>query len=237
MYDIELFKNIFSEGEILCMDDEFLELLRRLLDDKMSVRFLQFLERFEQSEIPKQANDPIARTLVLRVAKMKEVLLPTAKQNTFHLEVTERNIFEFIGRLHIDTALLVITDRKGTIETLEWLLGNRNNWLGYIPIRQKEDYEMFFQKCYEMEYATRSTQMDLENLGIGVSIERYDNLTERIKANKEFFFSNNERKRSTRMTNIMSMADTLEVILHGLKYQELCNQREIPKIVRRSFSA
>jgi hypothetical protein len=233
-----MFTKIFSDGEILCMDDEFIEILRRLLDDKVSDRLLQFFDRFDKSGISGQARtDPVAFALCRKVEKLKEALMPTIRQNTFHLEVKQKQIFDFVSRLNIDTALSVIENRQEAIDILDWLLRNRKYWTASIPVRQKQDYEDFVRKCRDLPFAARSMDLSMREHGFVQGVHYYDNLMERLKANKEFFYSPNESKRSTGMAQIMNIVHTLETILQGLRYQELCNQRKIPRTTRRSFSA
>jgi hypothetical protein len=237
VYNIELFPNIFAEGEILCMDDEFIESLGRLLDDKMSVRMVQFFDKFEESGVRQRTDDPIAIAIANKVDKIKEMLGDRIRKNTFHLEVVQKKVLEFVSQLNIDTALLVIENRKEAIETLTWLLANREYWSGYIAVRQKADYDDFVAKCQNLVFATRSLDQNLRDAGMPNGIKHYENLMVRIKANKEFFYAPNEKKRPTRMTSIMNIVHVIQMILHGLKYQELCSKLEIPKFARRAFRA
>jgi hypothetical protein len=237
VYNIELFPNIFAEGEILCMDDDFIDSLGRLLDDKISIRIVQFFERFEKSGIRDREEDPIAKAITGKVDRMREMLGERILKNTFHLEVISRKVLEFVSQLNIDTALIVIENRKEAIETLTWLLANREYWSGYIAVRQKADFEDFAERCQNLVFATRSLDQNLRSAGMPNGIRHYENLMIRIKANKEFFYSPNEKKRPTRMTSLMNIVHVIQMVLHGLTYQELCSKMEIPKFARRSFRA
>lgn len=235
MYNIEMFKNIFGEAEILCMTDEFLESMSKLLDDKMSVRLLEFFDRFEKSGIATHTDNPVAVSLTKKVERIKEILWDRIRANTFHLEVINKGILDFASQLNIDTALYVIEERKPAIESLKWLMDNREFWTDYIVVRQKEDYENFLTQCQTLVHATRSLNDNFKYQGLDIELNRYDNLLVRIKANKEFFYLPNEKKRSTRMSRIMSQVGNLQIILHGLEYQEMCSERNIPKNVRKIF--
>jgi hypothetical protein len=235
IYDIEMFRGLFAEGELMVMNDDFIKSLRPLLDDMVSSLLLDFFKKFEESGISEHQNY-VSNKLTEHVKKLWEYLRQPIMLNTFHFEVEKKGIFEIVQRLNIDTVVNGgVENRDEVIEKLQWLLDNRIYWNAKIEPRKKVDYEKFVEQCKSLALDAEHQEALLKSYGSNVSLKRYDNLIERISHNKEFFFTANEKERPTHMYIVMRDAQKIEMSLHGLLYQRECDKLGILKPDRRSF--
>lgn len=234
MYDIELMDNLFSEGELLCMPEEFMITLRNLLDDKLSLIFNDFFRKFYEAGI-QNIDEDIAIELTQQVRLLYDTCFDAIKANLFHLEVQDREIHKKLESITIDTALAAIQDRKTIMEDFQWLLDNRQYWRSTTVKRRKEDYEDLLSFADLLESMTTSRVYEEEYSGSGKTIKRYSQLQKRIEHNKEIFYSYNEKVRSTRMGLIMSSATTIKAVLHGLQYQQHCDDHKLRRDERLRF--
>ena len=235
IYSIELFKEIFAEGEIMVMTDDFFLALKPLMDDRVSSQVLEFFKSFDASDISTHPN-AIAKKLTQKVNRMRELLMPTILLNTFHFDVRDRGVSEFVQKLNIDTLMENVSpaERPEAIEKLSWLLQNRKYWNPKIEPRKKEDFDKFLKQCKFLAESAYYQEFDLQRFDLPV-VKRYANLIERVMHNRIFFYEANEKERSTHMSLIMGRARDIEISLHGLIYQTKCSGLGISKIDRRSF--
>lgn len=232
MYNVTLIDMVFSTAEILVLPKETTEALVRLMDDKLAGRFLLFFKEIEELELEKRT-DPFSKALLNKYQEIKEIAGSKVKQMTFHLELRQSNIFDIVKNIDINTAHDLFIDKDKMIEMLEWLFANRDYWCPSIEPRHKEDWEELLSHSADIEALTGMLCKRLE--AAGLHLDRFTNIRARLKDNKDLFYSPNERSRKTGMGLVVHMSKALQVVLHGFKFQKLCNVERITQAEWRTF--
>lgn len=232
MYPAYLLKNIFHEAELLIMTRDHYEIINRLMDDMLAAKIIKFFDSMEELNL-NERRDPIAQHLFQRYVMARVILEKKARQLTFHMEARDKGVLKAVKNMDITTAHLLFEDKDAAIEMLNWLLDNRQYWCATIEPRRVEDWREL-EKCAD-EIEKSAMGMVSQMAGIGIQIDSCPDLKNRLKDNKEMFYAPNEKSRSTGMAYVFSAAEVLEIILHGFKFQKVCQEEKIRKSEWRAF--
>lgn len=235
MYDdVQLF-GIFYEGEILGMSESFIKALEKVLDDRVSIRLLEFYDRFENSAVF-EAKDPVAVNLRNQVARLRILLMKRVKALTYYKEVQDSNTIAFVQNMIPELVLSTYENKQETLKRLEGVMGNRNYWVTTIEPREKEDFEEFETECIKLQNISKIMQNQLLLASGGkIELKCNKNLSKSVAANKVFFYSPREAKRPTGLSKFVVAVDNMQIVQNGLKYQIACDAKQIVEVERRSF--
>lgn len=235
MYGLYLFSNIYSEGDIAAFTEEYIETLKDLLDDKVSVRILEFFEVFDASKAATDDN-LFAEKLREKVQLMKDILLDSLYEQTFHYKVRERELIERVNIITVQSLSDLtggVKEEEDLLEKITWLLDNKQYWISEIRPRNAESFKRLMDLTKDVESEARYLKELYEMHGIAEVIETSDNLRARIKANKIFFCATHEKSRSTGMGRITLHRKEIEMTKHALIYRKKCREMNISIINRR----
>lgn len=234
MYDLYLFNNMYAECDIAAFDEAYIEVLKDLLDDKVSVRLLEFFEKFDASPASTDTNE-FALLLQEKVDLMKEILMPSLIEKTFHFKVQDKNLIEQISILTVESLSAVVTEKEEAdlLGNIQWLLDNRHNWISEIRPRNRESFVRLIELSAIIEGESYYLKGLYEMHMPGVELQSHRDLRKRLKSNKVFFCANNEAVRRTRMGRIIANRKEVEMVHHALIYRKKCRELNINRISRR----
>ena len=206
---MDVIPGIFGEKEFAAMDDNTIRVLGTLLDDKVALVLKNYLDN---PEADKEIVDRVSLLIGDKIAKC-----------TFHMEVIDSGVIDLLKSLSYQSLAYGDLNYDYIIQQLEFLEENKHKLKGYIEPRESKNFAEFL-KCMK----------DLSTTMIGKPKD-YDNLTARVKANKEFFCSAHERNRPTRIGIAISKTNEWEIELQGARYLKYCNENNITGWMRREF--
>lgn len=200
-----IIEGIIGEAEIDAMSDDMIICLGKLLDDKIALAFLEYTK------------NPNAN------AKVKDRVLSLIGDKiykyTFHLEVLESGVIDTIRSLSLDNIAYGTYDRDATLQQLQFLEDNKVKLHSYIDPRKSSDYKDFLKMI---------STLHIDN-------PEFPDLYNRVKANKDYFCSKNERQRSTKVGVTISRMTDWEIALSGIKFLKYCDKNNVSDWNRREF--
>lgn len=206
---MDVIPGIFGEKEFAMMSDDMICTLGLLLDDKVSLVLLNYMEN---PEADPAIVEHINRLIGDKIAKC-----------TFHLKVIESGVIDTVRSLSFQNLAYGDVDYDAIEKQLSFLEENKSKLKSYIEPRETKDFAEFL-KCVQ----------ELSKNMVGKPKD-YDNLPARVKANKEFFCSSHERSRATKVGIAISKATEWEIELNGARYLQYCNKQGISGWTRREF--
>lgn len=229
------FLHIFYEAEIASFDEDFIDSLKALLDDKLSLAVLDFIESINKSSLKERREEvPFVDLIYTKVEMMEERLGDVLLKNTFHIEAKKRDIVRTIFNTNYMTVLTDTSiNRKKLLEDVTWLIEHRSRWQHEIKPRDRNAYELFLMECERISQMARSLHMTAK-IQLGLELERNELLMESLKANKGLFYVK-EQARSTGLSGIIREAVEIEKLKHCLEYNEICDRKNISIMSRYSL--
>lgn len=228
------FLHIFKEAEIASFDEDFIDSLKALLDDKLSLAVLDFIESVKNSELQGQRDIPFIDTVCSKVEMMEERLKETLQKNTFHIQARKRDIVRTVINNNYMTVLSDSSvNRPKLLEDITWLLNNRSKWQHEIKPRDKDAYALFLMECERVASRARSLRMVMI-VQAGIELDYNELLTESLKVNKALFYVK-ETARSTGLSVIIREAVEIEKLQHCIIYNNICDEKGISVTARYSL--
>lgn len=226
MYDICLISKIIELGELLTIDRKELVALNRLMSEAIGKEVMKFLKRYDELDIENQ-NDEVANILKKKHKLILETLYNRARKYTFHLEVVERDLLDFVKRINPNTILL-IDEKEKVIENLEWLLENEDYCIPALDVRSKKDYETFVELMYNLE-------KNAKEMGRIYGVKTCKDMYKAISCNKDYFYNPREQKQYKGMHILLNNNGKIIEAINGLKYTLLCEKEDVSNYTRRCF--
>lgn len=238
MESIYLIKGLIGATEILVMQPSFITALGNLLNDSLAICVRNFFDEVDKNDL-KNSSDALERAIASKRNLIESLIGEKVKKYSFHsydvirhitnnpaqskyLTMTEekarREFLTFLSSLRIDTAFDVITDYKKTCSDIDWMFENQDYWTAFIPVRKKEDMDIFECELGMLEQSVVATLPDFSAY-IPSWFNTPYKVTTVFKSNKELFYSSYEKPRSTYMSGIIANTINLKQIQHGLHYE------------------
>lgn len=227
MYDICLISKVIELGELLVIQQDDLIALNNLMSEAIGKEIMKFFKRYEELDIENK-NDEIANILKSKYVMIRDVLYDRARKYTFHLEVAERNLLDFVKRISPSTILLMTENREEAIENLEWLLANENYCIPSLDVRTRDDYEKFVTRMFNLT-------VDAQQVARMYNVPCCKNMSKALECNKVYFYNPREQKQYKGMHILLNSNNKIEEAINGLKYSLLCEKEDVSDYTRRCF--
>lgn len=200
---------VFGEKEFAMMSDKTILLLGKLLDDKVASVLLKYME-----------NPEADKAIVERIDNL---IGDKVRKYTFHLKVLEAGVIDTVRKLSLQTLAYSEEDWDMLEEQLTFLEENKGSLRGSIEPRESKDFKDFLAEIKQLSKDMMGMPKD------------YNNLPQRVQANKDFFCSSHERSRSTRVGLALTKSTDWEIALKGIRYLKLCKKAGVSDWLRREF--
>lgn len=227
MYDICLISKVIELSEILAMEEKDAIALNNLMSESIGKEIMNFFKRYDELGIEKE-NNIIANMLKKKRAMLYDILYDKARKYTFHLEIAERNLLDFVKRISSNSILMMNSDREEAIENLEWFLANEKYCIASLDVRSKEDFNIFVERMLELEKTARHIH-SVYGTPMCIDIEQS------IECNKAYFYNPREQKQYKGMHIMLNSTNKIIEAINGLKYSLLCEKEGIYAYTRRKF--
>lgn len=232
--DINLL-GIFTLGNILAMREYFAEALLPLIDNYIGSYIQDFFNKVDALEY----KSPEVCVLKYRKDEMYKILGEKVKKATFYKQAEDNGIINFIKSIGWFESIYSLPDIEETNKKLEWLLSNRQYWSVKISPRKAEDFDKFLIAVRKLEdelpgrLSALCNEYDIDIFDIPYN----KNLVNTVKANKALFYVQREKGSSTCLEKVLenNKPQYLEMLLHGIKYQKVCQDEGLDIPYRRQF--
>lgn len=194
---------LISDADIQYMPDSLLIALSKVFDDILASKFKTYM------------SDPKADQAV--VDRIETLIGDSIRSQTFHETVINNGTRDIIANLAIETLAYAKQDYGLLIETLQWAKDNRRFMRATIDPRSSSSYQTLEREACAYDKLVFSNNYPVV----------YDNLCERIKANKKLFYSPNEKQKGTRITAVMRKAQECDIALLGAQYLQYCDTNSV----------
>jgi hypothetical protein len=206
---MDIIDGVFGEAEFRAMPDAMMVSLGKLLDDKLSMRIKEYMNKPDSDkQLCERIQNLIGNKLELC---------------TFHTIVLEKGLVDLVAKLALPTLVDSDVDLDNLEEQLTWLQEHKSSLKSIIEPRNTNDFNEFMEHVKELEKNIMPSQRE------------YGNLPARVKANKQSFCAANEKARATRIGLLVSHSQTWEIALSGAKFLKYCKSRGIDGWLRREF--
>lgn len=203
---------IIGEAEFRNFTKETYAALAKVMDDVIASYLLDY------------CNAPDADASIK--SDIENYLGDLLKQFTFHLLLHEKGIIDMITTLSPETVLTLSKDEIAKIKSnLTYLNDNLDLLMSSIKGRTNAEWQEF-----KKAYVNVLNHMRLSNLDT-----TYDDMLNRIEANKFIFYVPNSKGHSTRTGAVYSKKRQWLVCLRGIEFDEYCKQHGITEAMRRMF--
>lgn len=227
MYDICLISKLVELAELIEITEEDLESIGAIMSEKIGLEVMKFFNRYDELGIANDTNE-IAKILHEKRALIYDVLYVKAVKYTFHLQVKEKGLIDFVKRLNLNTLLLTTDNKEKTVEDLEWLLSKEEFCISGLEARRKSDFDIFRGRMIDLNSKSQST-------GVSMGVKSCKDASQVISKNLSYFYNRNEKKQYTGMHSVINGVSKIEEAINGLKYNILCDKADIADYTRRRF--
>lgn len=229
MYDISLFRlhknknpeqGIFREIEIANFTEDFCVALGNLCNDIVALKILEFFDEFEKCGAREDIGEnPFAEKLCAGADLLHKTVYDKCIRLTLHRRMKESGLKEVMDKLSVHNALDVVNTPE-MLQQLEELLNNASDFIEVIEPRKKEHWNEFYDICSDLSYISKTNAMAYARTIKAYTFNSTPDLMNFIKANKELFYSPNDKPKDTGMGSILRRSGDLKKIVTGLK----CNR-------------
>lgn len=109
---------------------------------------------------------------------------------------------------------------------------NESYWIAVLPIRTKTAYMIFKEQVSMLSCILNSNQEALKDELIMYEMPPIHNLSSTLTTSYKFFYQANEKPGYTRMSSIISNAQTLKILQRGLEYTIYCGDNGLTSYQR-----
>jgi hypothetical protein len=224
MYNLYLFKGIFEEAELLVAGETFFARLGQLMDDKMADRVQNFWDRCDESEALKTRGHVIMDRLRESVEMSKKILGETVFTNRFPTLVREKGLVEKLSTVTPTLLRYYSDDLKDLQALVKWFTDHRKYWRRSYEARTSDNYKAFLEEVQRMEKEVLriANSIDLSTVHITPMLR----LSDRVRDNREFFYTPHEKNRTTGLYDLITKGFAWDLIQHGIDYLAVLGAHE-----------
>lgn len=253
--DIYIIKDFIGATEVCFLTDDFILAFGEVLSEQIALCVRNFFDTVDAYNLS-ESDNPFAKYILKTRKRMDELIGEKVRKFTFasydiicrlqgkpygrfltqEEEKARIEFLTFLGGLRLDTALKLIPNYNSTYNDIKWLMENEKYWIAVLPVRTKIAYDKF-RCCVE----TLSMIMESAILEVKDEMEAYrmpeiHNLCKIVYTSSKFFYQANEKPTYTRISSVISNAQTLKVLQRGLEYTIYCGNNGLTNYQRLSLN-
>lgn len=200
---MDIISGLLSDEDVQYMSDSLILAYGDILDDVLASMFKSYLEN--------QNAEPQVRE------RIKNLIGDHIRMRTFHEEVIKNGTRDIVSSLSLETLAYTQCDYDLIINTMNWINENRQYMRQTIDPRSRESFETLKSEASKYDKAVASN---------GYTVV-YPNMLGRIQANKNLFYSPNEKQKGTRIGNVIRKVQESKIALQGAQYLKYCAEHNI----------
>lgn len=200
---MDIIPSLIAEQDIQYMPDSLLLAFSRVFDDILASKFNAYI-----------SNPQADKSVVGRIVS---VIGDSIKSHTFHETVIANGTKDIVSNLSLETLAYAHQDYGLLINTLQWAKENRPYMRATVNPRSRVNYEALEREARGYDNLVMNNQYPVI----------YDNMYERIKANKKLFYSPNEKEKGTRINVVIRKSQDCDIALLGAKYLQYCKENNL----------